>query len=337
MGDPVSSRPEIPPGLADMASGFIKTQALYVAAKLGLADHVAAGPVSSGALAQRVGADGKALYRLLRALESMGLFHEPRPGFFALTNDGMYLRKDAPGSLCDEVIFNVELTWRLWGELAYTVKTGNPADRPVYGTSFFGYLQDHPDAAALFNEGMTRFVATMVPAVVASYDFSPFHTIVDVGGGQGILLAEILKAHSRARGVVFDLPVAVEGARRRLADLSPRVEFIGGDFFAEVPAGDAIILSAIISDWDDEKSIRILSACRRAIADDGRLLLLERLVVPDEPAPPTAFLDLAMLVFSGGTGRSEPEYRRLLTAARFELIRVVGTGTQRSIFEAKPI
>lgn len=325
--------------LNDMATGFMKSQALYVAAKLGIADHLGGGPQSSDALAQAVGAHPGALYRLLRFLEYLGLFYEPEPGKFALTPMGEYLRTDAPGGIRSEIIFNMELIWPGWGELAYTVTTGRSADKRVYGQSFFEHLQQHPHLAALFNDGMTRFIAGMAPAVAAAYDFRPFHTIVDVGGGHGTLMAAILQANPHARGVIFDLPITVEGAQKYMAELGlgERCACLGGDFFVDVPAGDAIILSAVISDWDNEKSVHILSNCRRAIAPGGRLLLIERRLVPEEPAPATAFLDLQMLLLGGGAGRSADEYRRLLAEAGFELTRVIATGTQRSIFEAQPV
>jgi hypothetical protein len=328
---------EVPSALSDIASGYMKTQALYVAAKLGVADHLTEKPQSSEALARAIDVHPGALYKLLRFLESLGLFSEPEPGIFALTTLGAHLRNDAPSGFHTQILMNAELHWHLWGELMYTITTGQAADQRVYGMPIFDYLQQHPEKAALFNEEMTRFIATMAPAVVAAYDFSSFGTIVDVGGGHGTLLATVLQANPQAHGVLFDLPITVEGARQHMATLglSERCTCVGGDFFASVPAGDCIILSAVISDWDDEQSVRILTNCRQAIAPEGRLLLLERLLIPEEPAPPTAFLDLAMLISGGGTGRSQGEFRNLLAGAGFDLMRVVPTGTQRSIFEAR--
>lgn len=339
MADTTSNPQEILSALNDMATGFMKSQALYLAAKLGIADHLSAGPQSSDALAEAVGAHPGALYRLLRFLEYLGLFYEPEPGKFALTAMGEYLRSDAPGGIRNEAIFNMELVWPGWGELAYTVTTGRSADQRAFGASFFEHLQQHPHLVALFNDSMTRFIATMAPAVAAAYGFRPFRTIVDVGGGHGTLMAAILQANPQARGVIFDLPITVEGAQKYMVELglSERCACLGGDFFKEVPPGDAIILSAVISDWDDEKSVHILANCRRAVAPEGRLLLIERRLIPEEPAPATAFLDLQMLLLGGGAGRTAGEYRRLLAEAGFELARIISTGTQRSIFEARPV
>lgn len=339
MSSNTSIRQEIPSILSDMASGFMKTQALYVAAKLGVADHLADGPKSSEVLAKVIDVYPNALYKLLRFLEYLGFFLEPEPGIFALTSLGAHLLKDAPGGFHTHILMNTELLWDLWGELMYTITTGQSAGQRVYGMPLFDYLQQHPEKAALFNQEMTQFIATMAPAVVASYNFKSFRTIVDVGGGHGTLLATILQANPQAHGVLFDLPITVEGAQQYIASLglNQRCICVGGDFFASIPAGDCIILSGVISDWDDEQSVRILTKCRNAIAHEGKLLLLERLIIPEEPAQSTAFLDLTMLIAGGGTGRSKKEYKNLFASSGFELIRVVPTGTQRYIFEAKPV
>jgi hypothetical protein len=330
---------EIPPELSDMADGYMETQALYVAAKLGVADHLVEEPKKLEVLAKTVDVPPKALYKLLRYLEYLGLFSEPEPGVFALTTLGTHLRKDAPSGFHTYILTNTELLWNLWGELKYTIMTGLSAGQRVYGMPFFDYLQKNPEKASLFNEEMTRYITTMAPAVVAAYNFSSFRNIVDVGGGHGILLATILHANPQANGILFDLPITVEGAKQSMTSLGlgQRCTYVGGDFFASIPAGDCIILSGVISDWDDEKSINILTNCRKAIEYDGRLLLLERLIVPEEPAPPTSFLDLTMLIAGGGTGRNQTEYNNLFSSAGFEFTRVVPTGTQRSIFEARPV
>jgi SAM-dependent methyltransferase len=331
--------PEIPEVLSEISSGFMKTQAVYSIAKLGIAEYLSDGPKSSEALAEIIDVDPAALYRLLRAVESIGFFTEPQPGIFALTPLGEYLNKDTPGGFYNQIIMNCELFYNLWGELIYTVKSGRSADQKVYGKSFFEYLQQHSEQTELFNKEMTNFISTMAPAIVAAYDFNSFGTIVDIGGGHGTLMAVILQANPQVQGIIFDLPITVNGAQQRFnkIGLSKRCKFVGGDFFESLPAANCMILSAIISDWNDEQSARILSNCRRPIAPDGRLLLLERLVIPEEPAPPTAFLDLAMLLAGGGTGRSKKEYQKLLADSGFDLIRVIPTGTQRSIFEAKPV
>lgn len=337
MSSTVPSAQQIPAVLSNIAAGYMRTRALYVAATLELADHLRQRPQTCDELARTVEAHPRALYLLLRSLESLGLFREPEPGLFALTPLGMHLCKDAPGGF-HSFILMTGMFWTLWEGLPYTIKTGQSADQHILGMSSFDYLQQHPQEAAIFNEAMTLRVSAFAPAIVASYDFSPFHTITDIGGGHGKLLATILQAVPSARGVLFDMPVTIEGARQAMEQqgLSGRCSYVSGDFFAEVPGGDLQILSAVISDWDDEKSIQILSNCRRSLASAGRLLLIDRTLSPQEKASPLAFLDLTLLVGGGGTSRSEAEYQALLAKAGFELLRVVPTKTEVSIFEARP-
>lgn len=330
---------EISSKLEDIASGYQKTQVLYVAAKLGLVELLSAAPQGSAALAAATGANAEGLYRLLRALSYMEIVHEPTPGLFALTPLGERLRPGAPGALHELILMSGEVFWSWWNGLAHTVRTGLPSVPMIEGMTAFEYLHRQPDQARRFDRIMSEMVGTMAKGVVEVYDFRPFHTVVDVGGGRGTLLATILLANPHLRGVLFDLPVTVEEARRTLVDhgLADRCECVSGDFFAKVPSGDCLVLSAVLSDWNDEQCVAILRNCRQAIAADGRLLVLERLLEPEKPAPASAFLDIQMMVFSGGTGRSSAEYRRLFAAAGFELARVIQPGPVRHIFEGRPV
>ncbi len=323
--------------LEDLIAGYQKTQALYVAAKLGIPDRLAQAPQRAEALAPAIGADARALYRLLRALEFLGLLGEPTPGVFALTALGERLRSSSPQS--DEVLLTGDAWFAWWGRLEHCVRTGESSVPAIEGVSSFEHLHLHPEHVLRFNRLMSAMIGVMAKGVIAAYDFRSFGTVVDIGGGRGTLLAAILEGHPRLRGILFDLPATADEARRALSSgrLADRCECVGGDFFEAVPAGDCLILSAVISDWDDERSVAILASCRRAISPQGKLLLIERLLEPDKAAPATALLDLQMLVIGGGTGRSAAEYRRLLAAAGFELARVIPTGTMRSIFEARPI
>jgi SAM-dependent methyltransferase len=324
--------------LEDLVSGYQKTQVLHVAAKLGLADRLAPGPQRADALAAAAGADPQALYRLLRALSSLGVVAEPEPGLFALTSLGQRLRVDAPGAVHDELLLTGGAFYRWWGALEESVRSGASSVPAIEGGNSFDWLHRHPEQVARFNRMMSEMIGAMARGVLAAYDFGRFGTVVDVGGGRGTLLAAILEAHPDVRGVLFDLPATADEARPAIAarGLAGRCTCVGGSFFEGVPAGDCILLSAIISDWDDAKSVAIFEACRRALPADGRLLLIERCLVPEEPAPPSAFMDLQMLVIGGASGRSEAEYRAILEAGGFELLRVIPTGTARSIFEARP-
>jgi len=339
MSSTISNSHQVPAALQDLASGYIKTQALYVAARLGLADHLSAGPQSSEALAQAVSAHPQALDRLLRALESLGLLRSPQPGVFALTPLGEHLCTDAPSGFRSQMLMLDETGWLLWGHLTYTITTGHSPVEHVFALSSFDFFQQQSQTAARYNEFMTRRVSALAPTVVAAYDFRPFRTITQIAGGHGTLLTAILEAAPEAQGVLFELPMTVEAARQHLAErgLAERCTCVGGNYFIEVPHGDAILLLGVISNWDDEKSVRILTNCRRRIGAQGRLLLLEQRFLPEEPASPTAWLDLMKLVSGGGLRRSEAEYRRLLGQADFELLRVIPTKTELSLFEARPV
>lgn len=325
--------------LEDIASGYQKTQVLYVMAKLGLADLLAKAPQGAVALAAATGANAEGLYRLLRALAYMEIVHEPTPGVFALTPLGERLRPGAPGAFHELILMSGEMFWSWWNGLVHTVRTGQPSVQAIEGMSAFEFLHRQPHQVERFNRLMSEMVGAMAKGVVEVYDFSRFRTVVDIGGGRGTLLSTILLANPQVRGVLFDLPATVEQAKHTMAaqGLADRCEFVSGDFFSSVPSGDCLMLSAVLSDWNDEQCESILRNCRRAIAADGRLLVLERLLEPEKPAPASAFMDLQMLVFSGGTGRSSAEYRQLFGAAGFELARVIQPGPVRHIFEGRPV
>jgi hypothetical protein len=220
-----------------------------------------------------------------------------------------------------------------------SVRTGQTAFERVFGTKYFSYLAQHPEANETFNQAMTGWSAQLDQAVLAAYDFSQFGTVMDIGGGYGRLLATILRAHPTVRGVLFDQPHVVAGATALLqeAGVNGRCEVVGGDFFVEVPRkGDAYILSQIVHDWNDQRSLAILKTCRRAIAPTGKLLLVEMVIAPGNQTDFGKFLDLHMLALVGGRERTEAEYRTLLAKAGFQLTKVVPTQTGSSVVEATP-
>lgn len=329
---------ELAAELGRLINGYQATQALYVAARLGIADRLAENAERAEALAGSLGVDSGALYRLLRGLEAIGVVREPEPGRFELTAMGELLTSNAPGARHDEILMTGDAFAPWWTGLEHTVRTGESSVPGIEGKSTFEWLHDDPERIAQFNRMMAAMVGSMAKKVVAAYDFSPFGTIVDIGGGSGTLLFEILRSAPRAKGILFDLPATAVEARAAIAKrgLAERCEALGGDFFDTVPNGDCLILSAVLSDWNDEKTLAILKNCRNAISGDGRLLIVERLVEPEKPASRSAFMDLHMLVIGGGTGRSTDEFRRLLDDAGFALTRVVPTGSPRSVFEARP-
>ena len=329
-----------PATLLQMMTGYWVSQALHVAAKLGIADLLADGPVDCEDLAAATDTHAPSLQRVLRALASVGVFTEVSPGSFALTPLAELLRTETPGSMRALAIMYAEEQYRAWGELLHSVRTGEMAFDHQFGMGYFEYLAQHPEADRVFNEAMTGWTHQLVGAVVDTYDFSPFKTIVDVGGGYGALLAAILRSNPGARGVLFEQPHVVASAEEQLvaAGVADRCTFVGGDFFAAVPTGgDAYVLSQILHDWDDERCVAILGQCRRVMPDHGKLLVVE-LVLPEGDEPFLGkWLDLHMLVLLGSRERTAAEYDTLFRAAGFKLARVVPTPPGPSVVEAVPV
>jgi SAM-dependent methyltransferase len=315
-----------------MISSTWVPQAIYAAAKLGLADALADGPRSSDELARAVSAHPSSTYRLLRALVVLGLAVQLEDGRFELTRVGSCLTTDAPDSVRSwALLWGGPMMWEPWGHLADCVRTGEMAPRFLSGASTpFELMEAHPEDAAHFNRSMlelTRGVAALLPA---AYDFSRASLVVDVGGGFGALLPPVLHAHPKLRGLVYDLPRCADGARKLSAEegLDDRCAFEAGDFFASVPAGgDVYLLKSVIHDWDDERSRAILRRCREAMKPGARLLVLEW-IVPERVGPGDAGIvgtDLNMLVMVGGQERTESEYRALLASAGLRVTRVIPT------------
>jgi hypothetical protein len=303
--------------------GVIAAQAIHAAVKLRIPDLLAAGPKTLAELAEETGTHPPTLARLLRALASVDLFERTTEGSYQNTPFSEILCTDHPDSHHDGAMFlPAPFLWRPLGELTESVRTGEPSFNRIYGESFFEYLAGHAEDAALFNRVMTQGIAFTSPALLEAYDFSHFERLVDVGGGQGALLREILAATPRLHGVLFDLPKVVEGASEFLDGVfAERSEIVGGSFFDSVPAGaDAYLLKGVIHDWGDDEAIQILSNVRKAIRPDGTLLLVESLV--DSEERPAGLGDLLMLVI-GGRDRSETDIRTLLALAGFTQTRII--------------
>jgi hypothetical protein len=340
--DPNPAEPPPPQAvLLNMIAGKWVAQAISVAAKLKVADYLADGPRSCGELAKALEANPDALYRLLRALASVGVFAEVGMRRFGLTPLAECLRSGVPGSLrAIASYFSAEWSWRTWGDLAATIKTGETAFERIFHMGAFDYFEHHPEDAAEFHEGMTNFSEMSAEPTIKAYDFSQFLTIVDVGGGHGAMLRAILRANPKAHGVVFDAPKVVAGAVPKIEaeGMSARCRAQGGDFFKAVPRnGDAYILRVVIHDWDDARAALILHNCRQAIKPSGKLLLLENVIAPGNEPSLAKLLDLEMLLIPGGRERTEPEYRALLAATGFHLTRIVPTEAPISVIEAVPI
>jgi hypothetical protein len=324
--------------LTQMIFGKWVAMALSVAAKLRLADALASGPKSVADLAEKAGAHPPSLYRVLRALASVGVFAEDADGRFRQTPLSEVLRSDVPGSMRAVADYcGADWSWRPWGRLLETVRTGKTAFDEVFGEQAFEYLAKHPDESAVFNEGMTGFSMQESPAVAEAYDFSPFGTIVDVGGGHGHLLCTILKKHPGPKGIVFDSPHVAGGATPRIgkAGLQDRCRAAGGDFFKAVPAGDGYVMKHIIHDWPDDKSTTILRNCRSAANPGAKLILVEMVIPPGNGPSPGKLLDLEMLVIASGQERTEAEYAALLAGAGWRLTRIVATKAPTSVIEGE--
>lgn len=325
--------------MIQLAMGVFAVQAIGVFARLGVADELAEGPRQVEEIAQQVSAHGSALYRVLRALGDAGIVTELPDRHFALTPLGAVLRSDVPGSLRRWMtMVGMPFHRHAWTDLYTTVKTGESAFDRVHGAALFDYLADHPGDAAVFDAAMTSLATSDTVSIVAAYDFTRFGTIVDVGGGQGGLLAAILSANPHLHGVLLDVPAVVAGAAEELcrAGVGDRCTVVSGDFFDAVPAGgDAYLLSDIIHDWDDEGAVKILSACRAAMADTGCVLIAE-MVLPEDTTPSMAkLLDVEMLVMtSAGRQRTETEFRALFDQAGLRLTRVLPSSGPVSLVEA---
>jgi hypothetical protein len=338
--DPTTTTQAVPPHmqLIQMAMGYWVSRILFCAAKLDLADRLAAGPRSAKELAPETGTYAPALHRLMRTLASLGVLTERDGGKFALTPLGEALRKGAPGSAHASVLTLAgQLFWRAWEEILYSLETGKTAFEKVYGMPAFDYLAQHPDEASLFSETMVGLHGPETPAVAAAYDFSGFKTVVDVGGATGNMLAAVLGRHRGPRGVLFDLPHVVRDAPALLKahGVADRVAIESGSFFESVPSGgDAYILSHVIHDWSEAQCLTILGNCRRAMGAGGRLLIVEMVLPPGDTPHPGKLLDITMLTMPGGEERTEAEYETLLAKAGFRLQRVVPTESAVSVVEA---
>jgi len=324
--------------LIQMGMAHWVSHIVCLAAKWGLADHLAGGPKSADELAGPTGTHAPSLYRLMRTLANLGILTEDPARRFALTPLGEALKTGAPGSARATVLTVASDWWfRGFSELAYSIQTGKSGFEKSLGMPIFDWLAKNPEDASLFSETMIGFHGAEPPAVAASYDFSSVGTIVDVGGASGNMLTTILGRNPRPRGILFDLPHVVRDAPALLEarGLADRVTIQGGSFFESVPeGGDAYLLSHIIHDWDEEQCLTILGNCRRAMRRDARLLIVE-MVLPEGDTPhPGKMLDLMILVGPGGQERTEQEYGTLLQKAGFRLTRVVHTPSPVSVVEA---
>jgi hypothetical protein len=323
-----------------MATAYWASQAIYVAAKLGVADLLGEGSKSNDEIASAIGANSKSLARLTRALAALDVLTVDDDGRFRLTKIGASLQSGMPGSMRSIVLTLGEEHYQAWGNLIDSVQCDKPAFDEIYRRPLFDYLAQNSAAAQTFNEAMTDLTTQMALATVLAYDFSGSRVVADIGGGHGVLLDSILRSNPSTTGILFDSKLVIEGATLRVENkgVGDRRRSIGGDFFKSVPEGaDIYILKNVLHDWSDDRAVRILKNCRQVMRSQAKLLVIE-MVLPllDDPAFGT-LLDLNMLVMSGGQERTKAEHCRLLENGGFRLTQVIPTLAPVSILEAIPL
>jgi hypothetical protein len=324
--------------LSQLTIGGWITQAIYVAADLGIADLLIEGPKTAEELAEDTNTHSDALYRVLRALASVGIFTEDEDCRFSLTPLAENLRSDVPYSLRSFGIMAGAELYQSWGNLLYSVRTGKEGFDKTFGKPFFQYMTEHPDRHAVYDAAMMVHGIAETEPMLDAYDFSAFETVMDVGGGNGLMLAAILNRHPAIKGILFDLPAVVDRAKETISDsdLSDRCQIVGGDFFTSVPSADVYVLRHIIHDWDDDDAVSILRNCRNAMNPEGRILLVETVIPPMNEPCFGKWLDLMMLIV-GGRERTKEQYRQLLPQAGLKLNRIISTAHEISIIEAVPV
>jgi len=327
--------------MIQLATGFMFTAALQPIVRLKIADLLAERPLPVAELAQRTGSNEDALYRVMRMLATAGVFAETPGRVFAATPMSELIRAGVPGSLRDFVAWiGNPFHFKVWSDMGYSVRTGQPAVERVTGKVCFDAIFGDPDVAYDFNMAMTNFSRVIAPAVIEAYDFSGIGTLMDVAGGHGAILCEILTAYPQMKGILFDLPNVVQEANCHICSLKMehRCETITGDFFEEIPAdADAYYMQHIIHDWDNERSLKILANCRKALEGrkDGRLIIVDAIVQENSGSDMSKWLDLEMLVLPGGRERTRREWDSLMSRAGFEITKTVPIAMAKNVIEAR--
>lgn len=338
--------------LKSMIDGYRLSQMIYVAAKLQIADCLAAGPMTVDKLAVATGSHASSLHRLMRALASFGIFAEGQDGHFQLTPLATGLQRTVQDSQWAFAISIGEAWgWAAWERLLKSVQTGETAFCCLHGQGLFEYLNSHPASAEVFNENMRAMTQSEAHRIVAAYDFSRSQVIADIGGGTGALISAILESHAGVRAILFDDTAVLPAAHAYLTSLgiaagiaagvaggiAGRCTLVPGSFFQSIPAGaDTYLLKDILHDWDDQHAIRLLRNVRAAISAGANLLVIERLITPDNEPSESKALDIVMLVLTGGKERTAEQYAELLTSAGFSLRRIIPAGFGISVMEATP-
>ncbi len=329
---------EVQQQLGQLISGYWKAQAVYAAAKLELPDLLADGPKTVEELASASGGHAPSLYRLLRALASVGIFAQRDDGKFQMTPLAEPLRRGVPGSQWAMAVMMGEEHYHVWGDLIFSLETGETAFNRIYGMPIFEFLSENEEKGQIFDQAMTSIHGPETAAIINAYDFAGIETLADIGGGNGSTLIPILQAHPHLRGVLFDLPPVIERTREHIAaaGLSDRCQLIAGSFFETIPPGaDAYLMRHIIHDWNDEQCHTILRNCHAAMRASDRLLVVESVIPAGNEPFFGKWLDLTMMLIPGGKERTAAEYRELYGRAGFELTGITPTATEVSMVEGR--
>jgi cyclopropane fatty-acyl-phospholipid synthase-like methyltransferase len=315
------------------------SRCIYVVAKLGIADLLKDGSQHCDALADKTNTHSDSLYRVLRALAGIGIFAETQPRCFELTPLADCLQSNVPGSIRDMAILRgEEHYYKAWGNLMYGVQTGKSAFQDVYGMDLFEYNDYNPIQGEIFDRALAASTAINT-VVLEAYDFSSIDQLVDIGGGKGGLLTTILEAYPSMTGVLFDRPDVIDRAKDFLkASIVNRCQLVGGDFFKAVPSGDAYLLKNVIHNWDDERAIAILMCCHQAMKEQGRLLVIDFVIPPENQFAMSKFMDVNMFIMCpGGRERTEAEFSALFASAGFQLTQIIPTTSELLIIEGVKI
>jgi O-methyltransferase domain len=343
---PPKVMPDLPPQIAmlQMIGGLRVARLIYVAATLRIADRLADAPKTPQELAQATETHAPSLYRVLRALASVGVFAEDEDGRFHLTPTAEFLRHDVPDAIGPMVnVLGEDWHWQVWGQLLESVQTGKAAFELIHGMELYDYCQQNHSFARTHGPSKTSVSARASAALLANYHFSNIHKVIDVAvlGGYGNTLIPLLTAYPEMQGVLYDLPFVIDGAKAVIAasGVGDRCELLEGHCLYGVPTGgDAYILMFVIHNWDDQRAIQILKHCHQAMAPSGKLLLVEMIMPSGNDPFVGKFIDLeSLLTTPGGYERTAAQYESLLEAAGYRITRIIPTQTANSIIEAVPV
>lgn len=341
MSAKVMDHSEVSGKLMHLAAGALITQCVYAVARLRIPDLLAEKPLTCQEISELTQTQPAPLYRVMRLLCSEDIFHETEEQKFELGPLGHVLRSDTPDSLHASVImFGQPWHMKPTCHLLDTLTKGIPSFEAAYGMDIFAYLSQHPEDERTFQNAMSAYSRRVNPEILAAYDFSQFGTVVDIGGGHGVLMEQILRTCKNTSGIVFDQPAVIEGTRQTMkrSGLEDRCRCVGGNFFESVPEGaDAYMMKHIIHDWNDEESVTILSNCRKAMGDEGKMLLIEVVLDSGSNANYELLIDMEMLMMTRGKERTKAEFEQLFLKSGFRLSRIVPTSSSISVIEAVPI